>query len=124
VKFYLDILIGVQSSDPLNAKIPPIFLLLWQILVVCAQTAIFFNEPVSKQCRIYNLYVEGDLVPPKRARNTGCTGLWRIFSSNKRVPANRKKGFHTIRLPKNDFPSYAYLCTSPALPKQLGSTID
>jgi hypothetical protein len=41
-------------------------------------------------------------VSPKRARNTGCAALWRIFSSNKSVPANRKKGFFGSRLPKNE----------------------
>jgi hypothetical protein len=38
------------------------------------------------------LCLEGGLVSPKR----------QIFSSNKSVPANRKKGFYTSRLPKNE----------------------
>jgi hypothetical protein len=34
-------------------------------------------------------------------QKTACAALWRIFSSNKRVPENIKKGFHTSRHPKN-----------------------
>jgi hypothetical protein len=34
--------------------------------------------------------------------NQNNAALWRIFSSNKSVPANRKKGFYTSRLPKNE----------------------
>jgi hypothetical protein len=33
---------------------------------------------------------------------TGCAALWRIFSSNKSVPANMKKGLYSSRLPKNE----------------------
>jgi hypothetical protein len=35
-------------------------------------------------------------------RNTLVAALWRIFPSNKSVPANRKKGFYTSHLPKNE----------------------
>ncbi len=45
---------------------------------------------------------------------------WRMFSSNKRVPANRKKGFHTIRLLKNDFPSYALSVYQPRPSQAIG----
>jgi hypothetical protein len=42
---------------------------------------------------------------------------WRMFSSNKRVTANRKKGFYTIRLPKND-PSLSLICVpAPPIPR-------
>jgi hypothetical protein len=43
------ILNGVQSSEPVQTKIPPILPLLWQTGCVCtAQTAIFYAKPVSK----------------------------------------------------------------------------
>jgi hypothetical protein len=54
-KFKLEFLIGVQSSDPIDTKIspkPPNFL---GRLVVCAQTALFFNKPVSKKAELYSL---------------------------------------------------------------------
>jgi hypothetical protein len=37
-----------------------------------------------------------------RNPNKNGAALWRIFSSNKSAPANRKKGFYTSRLPKNE----------------------
>jgi hypothetical protein len=49
---------------------------------VCAQTAIFFNETVSKKCA--NIFcLEGSLVSPKQLGKTGCAALWLIFSPNK-----------------------------------------
>jgi hypothetical protein len=64
----------------------------------------FSSRPVSKKCRNYTFYVW---------RAVWClpTGLGRwlaqnfggfLFSSKKSAPANRKKGFYTSRLPKND----------------------
>ncbi len=78
-------------SDPLKTKTPPIIPYFFGRRAVCTQTALFFNKPVSKNCGNYTFFVWR--VSPKRARNTGCTALWRIFSSIKSVPANRKKGF-------------------------------
>jgi hypothetical protein len=66
--------------------------------LMCAQTTIFFNEPVSKKCGNYKFYVLGwFMVSPKRVQNMGCAALWWIFSSNKSGPANRKKGFYMIQ---------------------------
>ncbi len=39
---------------------------------------------------------------PKQARKMACGSPWRIFSSNKNAPANRKAGFYTSRLPKSE----------------------
>ncbi len=39
---------------------------------------------------------------PKQMWNSDCAALRQIFSSNKSVPASRKKGFYTSRLPKNE----------------------
>jgi hypothetical protein len=73
---------------------------------VCAQTAIFFNKPVSKKCGDYtvliHLCLESSLVSPKRVQNTGCAVLCGFFHQQKTVPANRKKGFYTSRLQKNE----------------------
>jgi hypothetical protein len=35
-------------------------------------------------------------------RNTDCAALWRILSSNKSLPANRKKELYTSRLQDNE----------------------
>jgi hypothetical protein len=64
---------------------------------LCAQTAIFSAKPVSPKMRKYAFYVS-----PKRVRITDYATLCRIFSSNKSAPANRKKGFDTSHLPKNE----------------------
>jgi len=37
-----------------------------------------------------------------RNPNLNSAALWRIFASNKSVPAKRKKGFYKSRLPKNE----------------------
>jgi hypothetical protein len=36
-------------------------------------------------------------IPPSRNTNQSRAALWRIFSSNKSVPANRKTGFYANR---------------------------
>jgi hypothetical protein len=46
--------------------------------------------------------LKGGLVSPKRTRKTNCAELWRILLSNKSAPTNRKKGFCTCCLLKNE----------------------
>jgi hypothetical protein len=71
--------------------------------VVCAQTAIFFNELVSKKCGNYIYFMfAGRFRASQRVRNMVCAEVWRIFSSKKSIPANRKKGFFTIRQPNEE----------------------
>jgi hypothetical protein len=65
----------VQSSEPLHTKITLILLLLRQR--VCMATT--SRDPYKNRA-----------------------ALWKIFSSNKSALANRKKGFYTSRLPKNE----------------------
>jgi hypothetical protein len=101
-KFKLEILIDVQSSDPIDTKIPLILLLRRQTCCVCAQTAIFFKEHVFKNCKSLHFMFGEGLVSPQRMQKTDCAALWRIFSSNKNVPANRKKGFYRSHLQKNE----------------------
>ncbi len=85
-------------------------------LVVCAQTSLFFNKPVPKKrgkvrvhiqlsfggrlvSRIFEEFKQPTIV---HSINQNSAAIWRIFSSNKSVPANKKKGFYTSRQPKND----------------------
>ncbi len=91
-----------KRSDPLKTKTPPILLLLRQTGCVCAQCPLFQQTGLQKLRELYIFCLEGGLVSHKRARNTGCAAVWRIFSSNKSVPANRKKGFFASLLPKNE----------------------
>jgi hypothetical protein len=67
-----------------------------------------FDKPVSKMresqqlfsgLRLLNRMFEK--IHPSNP-NQNSAALWRIFSSNKSAPANRKKGFYTSHLPKND----------------------
>ncbi len=58
--------------------------------VACAQTT-FFRSSKNAGTILYMLCFEGGLVSSK----------WRICSSNKNVPENRKKGFYTSRMLKN-----------------------
>jgi hypothetical protein len=39
-------------------------------------------------------------IPTSRNPNQNNAALWQIFSSNKSVPANRKKGFYRNSVPK------------------------
>ncbi len=51
---------------------------------------------------LYIIFFEGGFVSPKQMWNSGSSAFWQIFSLNKSVPAKRKKGFYTSRLPKNE----------------------
>ncbi len=86
----------------LKQKTPQILLRLWQTGCMYANRPLFQQTGLQKLRELYIFCLEGGLVSPKRARNTGCAAFWRIFSSNKSVPANRKKGFFGSRLPKNE----------------------
>jgi hypothetical protein len=44
----------------------------------------------------------GELLNNSNNPNQNSAVLWRIFSSNKSAPANRKEGFYTSRQPKNE----------------------
>ncbi len=99
---------------------------------MCAECPLFQQTGLRKLRELYIFCLEGGLVSPKRARNTGCAALWRIFSSKKSVPANRKKGFGNS-LPKNEeikgtvlltnqiclcpHPIYMYSALSPIYPR-------
>jgi hypothetical protein len=92
-KFELEFCIGVQCSDPPNTKISPILLLLRQTAYVCANHNLFQRTGLQKKSGNYKFFVLGwFMVSPKRVQNMGCAALLWIFSSNKSVPANRKKG--------------------------------
>jgi hypothetical protein len=88
--FDLEYLIRVKSSEPLHAKMNPISYLFGSRFA-CAQTVIFSAKQCSKN--------EGEtsivLVPTSRNPNQNRVAFWRIFSSNKSAPANRKTGFYT-----------------------------
>ncbi len=116
-------------SDTLKTKTPPIILYFFGRRAVCSPS-FSTNRSPKIAGTIYIFCLEGGLVSPKRVRNTGCAALWRIFSSNKSVPANRKKGFFGSRLPKNEeirwtvpltnqvclWPHLIYMYTLPSLP--------
>ncbi len=101
LNFDLDWFILVRSSELLNTNISPILLLLQQAGCVWANRTLFRQTGLQKMQELYILScLEAGLVSPKRTRKTACTLIWRIFSSNKSAPANRKKGFYTTHLPK------------------------
>ncbi len=63
----------------------------------CAQTGIFSAEPCSKnagETSFVRWITAGEQsIPASRNPNQNRAALWRIFSSNKSAPANRKTGF-------------------------------
>jgi hypothetical protein len=82
-KFKLEFWIGVQSS---HTKIP-LNLLLLRSKVVWAQTILFFNEPIPPTREVCNFLMEGWRILTTRYTNQKSATLWRIFSPNKRMPA-------------------------------------
>jgi hypothetical protein len=66
------------------------------------QTTIFSTKPGPKMQESQQLFFGGRLwtIPTARNINQSSGALWRIFSSDKSAPANRKKGFYTNRVPK------------------------
>jgi hypothetical protein len=58
---------------------------------LCVHT--FQRISFQKMREQYNLSLGTVLCLPNGAEYSGCAALWRIFSSNKSVPANRKKGY-------------------------------
>ncbi len=60
---------------------------------VQVQASLFSAKPVSKICGNSTFYDWRNL--QNGLRRTACAAFWRIFSSNKSAPANRKKGFYT-----------------------------
>jgi hypothetical protein len=80
LKVKLKFLIVVKNSDPLYTKTSsPILLLLRQTGCVCANRQLF-KEAISKKYGNYTFYVWRVVWRP-----------WKILSSNKNVPSNRKK---------------------------------
>ncbi len=65
--------------------------------VLCAQTAIFFAKPVSKNTGSQFLFFGGQLVSIiyHNPKQIGAAPR-RIFSSNKSAPANRKNSIKTV----------------------------
>jgi hypothetical protein len=65
----------------------------------CAQTAIFFATACSKNAGEASIVLwitpYEKRIPTFRNPNQNRAALWRIFSSNKSMPANRKAGFYT-----------------------------
>ncbi len=68
---------------------------------MCASRPLFRQTGLQKMWELCISCLEGGLKSPKWAQKTACTLPWRIFSSNKSGPANRKKSFYTSR-PKNE----------------------
>jgi hypothetical protein len=82
------------------------------------QCSIFRWTVLQKCLKNHNCYldcgswVEYSNIPqskPKRA------ALWRIFSTNKSAPANRKKGFYTNRDPNKQEVGFIFVWTSSEL---------
>jgi hypothetical protein len=71
--------------------------------VACAKSGIFCNDQSPKNAETTHIMFRGrDLVSVKWVRNTGCSALCRFLSAKRSVTANRRKGFYTSRLPKNE----------------------
>jgi hypothetical protein len=67
----------------------------------CAQTTIFSTEPCSKNAGETSIVLwitaHEYRILTSRDPNQNRAALWRIFSSNKSAPANRKTGFYANR---------------------------
>jgi hypothetical protein len=91
----------LQSCEPLHTKMNPNSCLFGSQFA-WAQTTIF--PPKLQKCGIVNCsldycsWVEHWGVPTSRNPNQNSTALWRIFSSNKSVPANSMQWFYTNRI--------------------------
>jgi hypothetical protein len=74
-------------------------LLLVRITVFMGTNRNLFRRTVLQNCRkVKNCsldYCSWENIPTFRNPNQNSAALWRIFSTNKSAPANRKKGFYT-----------------------------
>jgi hypothetical protein len=95
--FYFLLWIFDKSSEPLHEKMNPTSCLFGSRFA-CAQTAIFFAKPCSKNAgeELIVLWIAArkQRFPASRNPNQNRAALWRIFSSNKSALAYRKTGFY------------------------------
>ncbi len=87
----------------LEKDINLLFFLSW---VACAQTAIFYAKPCSKNAGETSivLWITAceQRIHTSRNPNQNWAAFWRIFSSNKSALANRKTGFNANRDPNKE----------------------
>ncbi len=100
----LEFLICFQSSDPLKTKktSSPLTSL---AAGLCVRKLLSFSTNLFPKNggTVHTFYVCDGFMSPKWCGILyGCAALRRIFSSNKSVPANGKKGFYTSYLPKSE----------------------
>jgi hypothetical protein len=94
--FDLEYLVRVQiCSELLHAKMNPTFCLFGSRFA-CAPNTIFSAEPCSKSAGETSVVLwvtaREERNPTSRNLNQNRAALWRIFSSNKSLPAKRKTG--------------------------------
>jgi hypothetical protein len=79
----------------------------------CSQTTIFSSEPCSKNAGetsiVLWIMARESRIPTSGNPNQIRAALWRIFSSNKSAPANRKTGFYANRDPNKQEVGYLFL---------------
>ncbi len=94
----LNIWNNFQVLTPLHAKKPLILLLVQITVCMCSNRDHFSRTVLQKYGRDINCSLDCGLwikrIPSFRNPNQNRAELWRIFSSNKSAPANRKKGFY------------------------------
>jgi hypothetical protein len=98
----LEYLKQLQSSEPLHATRPLILLLVWFTVCMCSNSDLFRRTVLRKCERDINCSLDcGSQVKITSFRNPNQNraALWRIFSLNDSVPANRKTGFYGDRDP-------------------------
>jgi hypothetical protein len=95
--FYFDLeyLRRDQRSEPLHTKMPLIILLVGIPVCMATNRDLFPPTVLQKMRESQQLFLRLRLVSKESFRNPNQNRgeLWRIFSSNKSAPANRKKGF-------------------------------
>ncbi len=95
------------NSEPLHTKIHLIILLLRQAGFMCTNHNLFIQTGPQK-CRPYPFFVWRTArsrtwrISTIRNSNQNSAAHWRVFSSNKSVPVNRKQSFYTSGLTKNE----------------------
>jgi hypothetical protein len=103
-----DFLIWIlKISERLHTKIHVIILLLRQVGCMCTNRNLFVQTgPQNLRIihfmfggRSVSRYLKNSNYPQSKSKECSTS---RIFSSNKSVPANKKKRFYTSRLPKNE----------------------
>jgi hypothetical protein len=95
--FDLEFLKKLQSSEPLHKKMHQILLLVGITGCMVTNRNLFRGKPtISLWITACEIFEE---ILTSRNPNQKSATLLRIFSSNKRAPANRKKGFNTNRNP-------------------------